>query len=159
MVRKIIEVTGADLAAPAPDGNGTLGDALIAATRLYQKSAKVALDTGAVSGIVHVTGGGLIENPPRVYSDDLTFVMDCDKSPLPALFGWLRDGGNIESLELARTFNCGIGMLIFCAADAADAVLAALQNGPEPDAAIVGALAPRGDGPAVILNNLDTWEK
>ena len=157
LVRKIIEITGADLNGPAPDGNGTLGDALIAPTRLYQKSAKVALDTGAVSGIVHVTGGGLIENPPRVYADNLTFVMDCASSPLPPLFAWLRDGGNIETMELARTFNCGIGMLIFVAADAADDVLADLQAGPEPDATIVGALAPRGDGPAVILNNLSQW--
>ena len=159
LVRKIIEVTGADLSGPAPDGHGTLGDALISPTRLYQKSAKIALDTGAVSGIVHVTGGGLIENPPRVYADDLAFVMDCAKSPLPPLFAWLRDGGNIETMELARTFNCGIGMLIFVAADAAEDVLAALQAGPEPDATIVGALAPRGDGPAVILNNRSQWTR
>jgi len=163
LVRKIIEVTGADLHAPANfggDKHQTLGDALIEPTRLYQKSAKIALEIGGVSGIVHVTGGGLIENPPRVYDADLAFEMDCAAAPLPPLFKWLRDGGNIEPLEMARTFNCGIGMLIFVAADNAEAVLAALRAGDEPaepDAVIAGSLTARGDGPAVILHNLDQW--
>ena len=157
LVRKIIDVTGADLHEIAPTGKGTLGDALIEPTRLYQKAAKCALGHGGVSGIVHVTGGGLIENPPRVFGDHLSFTMDCATISLPPLFQWLRDGGNVAPIEMARTFNCGIGMLIFVTPDKAKSMLKTLQSGPEPDAFIAGGLGLRNDGPSVILKNIDHW--
>jgi phosphoribosylformylglycinamidine cyclo-ligase len=158
LVRKIIEVTGADLAAMAPgETNKTLGEALLTPTRLYQKAVSCALATGGVHGIVHVTGGGLIENPPRVYNDDLSLVLDLAGNPLPPLFSWLQTAGNIETYELARTFNCGIGMLFFTAPDSADALLAALTEGPEPDAWVAGKLIERDTQPAVILHNNESW--
>jgi phosphoribosylformylglycinamidine cyclo-ligase len=161
LVRKILEITGEDLQAPAPfDTSATsLGAALMAPTRLYQKAAKCALQSGGVTGIVHVTGGGLIENPPRVYGDDLSFRFDCKATPLPPLFTWLRDAGGIELLELARTFNCGVGLIIFVEQDRADACLTALHAGPEPDAAVIGRLEQRGQSNPVILDNLDSWQK
>ena len=158
LVRKIIEVTGADLAAMAPgETNKTLGEALLTPTRLYQKAVSCALATGGVHGIVHVTGGGLIENPPRVYNDDLSLLLDLASNPLPPLFFWLQTAGNIETHELARTFNCGIGMLFFTAPDSADALLAALTEGPEPDAWVAGKLIERDTQPAVILHNNESW--
>jgi len=158
LVRKIIEVTVADLAAMAPgETNKTLGEALLTPTRLYQKAVSCALATGGVHGIVHVTGGGLIENPPRVYNDDLSLVLDLASNPLPPLFSWLQTAGNIETYELARTFNCGIGMLFFAAPDRADALLAALTEGPEPDAWVAGKLIERDTQPAVILHNNESW--
>jgi phosphoribosylformylglycinamidine cyclo-ligase len=158
LVRKIIEVTGADLAAMAPgETNKTLGEALLTPTRLYQKAVSCALATGGVHGIVHVTGGGLIENPPRVYNDDLSLVLDLAGNPLPPLFSWLQTAGNIDTYELARTFNCGIGMLFFTAPDSADALLAALTEGPEPDAWVAGKLIERDTQPAVILHNNESW--
>ena len=158
LVRKIIEVTGADLTAMAPgETNKTLGEALLTPTRLYQKAVSCALATGGVHGIVHVTGGGLIENPPRVYNDDLSLVLDLAGNPLPPLFSWLQTAGNIETYELARTFNCGIGMLFFTAPDSADALLAALTEGPEPDAWVAGKLIERDTQPAVILHNNESW--
>jgi phosphoribosylformylglycinamidine cyclo-ligase len=110
-----------------------------------------------VNGIVHVTGGGLIENPPRVYNDTLAFALDCAAAPLPPVFGWLRDQGRMELFELARTFNCGIGLIIYVEADKANVVLQALKNGPEPHALMIGKLVSRNGGDAVILENSDHW--
>ena len=159
LVRKIIEISGAALDAPAPfaPDQGSLGAQLMAPTRIYQKAAATALATGGVNGIVHVTGGGLIENPPRVYDDTLAFTLDCAAAPLPPVFGWLRDKGRMELFELARTFNCGIGLIIYVEADKADSVLQALKNGPEPDALIIGKLVSRDGGDSVILENSDHW--
>ncbi|MEK9621922.1 MAG: phosphoribosylformylglycinamidine cyclo-ligase [Alphaproteobacteria bacterium] len=160
LVRKIIEITGADLGAAAPgDPAQTLGDALLAPTRLYQKAVRCALDHGGVSGIVHVTGGGLIENPPRVYDDSLSLHLDLAACPLPPLFRWLRDSGNIETMELARTFNCGIGMILFADKDNAASLLADLQSGPEPEAWIAGQLEVRDAADqAVVLINSESWD-
>jgi len=159
LVRKIIEVSGADIFAPAPfaPDNGSLGAQLMAPTRIYQKAAATALAIGGVSGIVHVTGGGLIENPPRVYDASLAFKFDCAAAPLPPVFGWLRDEGRMELFELARTFNCGIGLIIYVDAGKADAVLDALRAGPEPEALIIGSLVTRDGGDAVILENSEHW--
>ena len=159
LVRKIIELSCASLdsAAPFESAEATLGNAVMAPTRIYQKAAAMALKTGGVSGIVHVTGGGLIENPPRVYGDDVSLVLDLTTKSLPPLFSWLKTAGNIETFELARTFNCGIGMLFFAAPDSADALLAALVEGPEPDAWVAGRLIERESQPAVILQNSESW--
>ena len=129
----------------------------MAPTRIYQQAAAIALQTGGVNGIVHVTGGGLIENPPRVYDDDLALHIDCAARPLPPIFGWLRDQGAMEIQELARTFNCGIGLLIFVDSNKSDDVLIALQNGPEPDAWIAGKLTNRATDSAVVLDQSDSW--
>ena len=158
LVRKIIEFTGADLAATAPGETGrTLGEALLEPTRLYQKAVSRALKIGGVHGIVHITGGGLIENPPRVHNNDVTLLLDLATKSLPPIFSWLQAAGNIKTYELARTFNCGIGMLIFAAPDSVDALLTALTEGPEPDAWIVGRLVERKSQPAVILQNSERW--
>ena len=128
-------------------------------TRIYQKAAATALATGGVSGIVHITGGGLIENPPRVFDDGVSFRLECATTPLPPVFSWIRDTGNLELLELARTFNCGIGLIIYVDASKASEVLHALQTGPEPEAYIVGDLVTRYDQPAVILDGVDHWRR
>ena len=158
LVRKIIALTGADLNAPAPgNADKSLGEALLAPTRLYQKAVKLALGSGGLRGIVHVTGGGLIENPPRVYAENVSLELDLDACALPPLFGWLKTMGNVETVELARTFNCGIGMLLFVAAETADAMITALKAGPEPDAWIAGKLIERGTEQPVLLTNAVAW--
>lgn len=158
LVRKIVEVTGVDFSSPAPGGaEKTLGEILLTPTRLYQKAVNCALATGGVTGIVHVTGGGLIENPPRVYGDNVSLVLDLAGNQLPPLFSWLQSAGNIEIYELARIFNCGIGMLLFVAPDYADAQLTALTEGPEPRAWVAGRLIQREGQPAVILQNSESW--
>ena len=159
LVRKIIELSGAALAAAPPfdSAAATLGDAVMAPTLIYQLATATALQSGGISGIVHVTGGGLIENPPRVYNDDLALHIDCSARPLPPIFGWLRDQGAMDIQELARTFNCGIGLLIFVDSNKSNDLLNALQNGPEPDAWIAGKLTNRNADSAVVLDQSDSW--
>ncbi len=159
LVRKIIELSGSALeAAPPFDSTAaTLGDAVMAPTRIYQKAIAILLRTGKINGIVHVTGGGLIENPPRAYNDNLALHINCAVRPLPPIFGWLRDQGAMVTQELARTFNCGIGLLIFVDNNNSDDILSALQSGPEPDAWIAGQLTNRNTESSVVLNQSDSW--
>jgi len=157
LVRKILELTGASLNEPLAGQTKTLGEQLLEPTRIYHQAAKLAKQTGGLTGICHVTGGGLIENPPRVYGDELALKLDCKSWQLSPLFQWLQTSGKIANNELARTFNCGIGLLMFVEADRAEACLKALHEGPEPEAWIAGELCTRNDHEAVILENQDNW--
>ena len=159
LVRKVIDISGFELDAPAPfDTNAkNLGAALMTPTRIYQKAVAIALKIGGVTGIAHITGGGLIENPPRVYDSSLTFQIDCGAAPLPPVFCWLRDTGNIKLFELARTFNCGIGLIIYVEPRKADQILQTLKAGPEPEACIIGKLIKRDGKESVIMNRSDYW--
>lgn len=100
-----------------------------------------------------------MENPPRIYGDGLALDIDCESWDLPPVFRWLASAGGVTANEMARTFNCGIGLLIFVAPDTADSTLAALKEGPEPGAWIAGQLATRGDGAAVTFTNQDHWSQ
>ena len=157
LVRKIIDVTGTPLDAGIEGVDAPLGEALLAPTRIYHHAARASLASGGITGICHVTGGGLVENPPRVYADGLALTIDCTSWDLPPLFAWLAQAGGVPAAELARTFNCGIGMLLFVGADEADACLAALRDGPEPGAWIAGRLGARDGGPAVSFIGQDSW--
>ena len=98
----------------------TLGDALLAPTRIYVKSLLKALSiksddsSPAIKGMAHITGGGLTENIPRVLPDGLAAHIDVSKWALPEIFKWLKVQGNLENSDLARTLNCGIGMIVIC---------------------------------------------
>ncbi len=128
LVRKIIEIQGIDLHAPAPFASHlSLGEALLTPTRIYTEAVMAALKTGGVTSISHITGGGLIENPPRVFGDGLAITLDMAKRPLPLLFKWLQQAGNVSGHEMARTFNCGIGMLISVSAEQAEAARQAVM--------------------------------
>ena len=161
LIRKVIEVAGADLNAPAPfDDSKSLGDALLTPTRIYVEDFAIALKAAGgvehLHGLAHITGGGLIENPPRAYGKDLALHLDMSSWTIPPLFKWLKDAGNIEPRELARVFNCGIGMLLYVAEDKAQTVLHHL-NDHGAQAWIAGTLAPRDNGDAVLLDGLDGW--
>lgn len=154
LVRKILEVTGTDLHDPAPFAkNQSLGMALLAPTRIYTDAVMAAMATGGVTGVAHITGGGLIENPPRVYDEGLAAQLNLKARPLPPLFHWLKQAGNLSHYELARTFNCGIGMLVYVAADKADDALKAITMTGE-DAFLIGEMVSRTDE-AVILDGID----
>ena len=157
LVRKIIDLAGVSLDDDIEGIEGSLGEALLAPTRIYHHAARTAHAHGNVTGICHVTGGGLVENPPRIYGDDLALRLDCASWRLPPVFEWLARAGGVGSLELARTFNCGIGMLIFVSAPDAENCLAALHDNGEPAAWIAGDLATRGAGPVVEFVSMDSW--
>ena len=102
---------------------------------------------------LHVANDGF----SLLHDDDLALHIDCAARPLPPIFGWLRDQGTMDLQELARTFNCGIGLLIFVDNNKSDDVLSALHNGPELDAWIAGKLANRNAENAVLLDQSDSW--
>ena len=123
LVRKIAEQEKLSWNSPAPfDSSKTLGAALLEPTRIYVKPALKAIASGAVKGMAHITGGGLLENIPRVLPDGTGIRIDAKSWAAPPVFKWLAKVGNIDASEMARTFNCGIGLIVITAAAEADAV-------------------------------------
>jgi phosphoribosylformylglycinamidine cyclo-ligase len=115
LVRKIIERADPDLAA---DFHGRpLADALLAPTRIYVKPLLALIDALPVKGMAHITGGGLVENLPRVLPDNVMAVLDRALWPMPPLFHWLQQHGKVADAEMHRVFNCGIGMAVIVAAE------------------------------------------
>jgi phosphoribosylformylglycinamidine cyclo-ligase/phosphoribosylamine--glycine ligase/phosphoribosylglycinamide formyltransferase/phosphoribosylformylglycinamidine cyclo-ligase len=141
LVRRIVERSGLDWAAPSPFTAGqTLAQALLAPTRIYVKSLLPALRSGMVSGCAHITGGGLIENPPRAIAPGLVPRFDWQAWAPPAVFEWLQRTGGVSDLEMRRTFNCGVGLTLTVSPKDAETVLAALLNAGEA-AFVCGELA------------------
>jgi phosphoribosylaminoimidazole synthetase len=141
LIRHIVERSGRAGSAPSPFSDGqTLGEALMAPTRIYVKSALPVIQSGRIKGCAHITGGGLIENPPRAVSDGLVATFDWDAWPRPAVFDWLQKAGSVAEEEMRRTFNCGLGLMLIVGMADAEPVLAALLNAGE-DAFVCGQLA------------------
>ena len=127
LLRKIIETTGAR---PDDDlGGRQLGDVVMAPTRIYVRSVLAALRQHgtAIKGLAHITGGGLLDNVPRILQPGLAARLHRDAWQMPELFTWLQKGGNVADTEMHRVFNCGIGMVIVVPASQADAVTATLS--------------------------------
>jgi len=157
LVRKVISNLGLDLSEAAPFARHMpLGIALLSPTRIYADAVKAALSAGKVTSISHITGGGLIENPPRAFNNDLALRLKLKERPLPPVFYWLKQAARMENYELARTFNCGIGMLISARPEDTDNILKQIQQTGE-DCWIAGNIMKR-QNEAVILEHVDsTW--
>nr|WP_217345600.1 phosphoribosylformylglycinamidine cyclo-ligase [Noviherbaspirillum sp. L7-7A]MBV0879903.1 phosphoribosylformylglycinamidine cyclo-ligase [Noviherbaspirillum sp. L7-7A] len=129
LVRKIISVAQPDLNA---DFHGRpLADALLEPTRIYVKPLLALMQSMEVRGMVHITGGGLVENIPRVLQPNLTAVLQRDSWTMPPLFSWLQQHGGVADAEMHRVFNCGIGMAVIVSAANADAAMAQLKAAGE----------------------------
>jgi phosphoribosylformylglycinamidine cyclo-ligase len=112
LVRRIVAHSGLGWDAPAPFApDRGLAAALMAPTRIYVRSALALCRAGKVNAMAHITGGGLVENVPRVIPDSATVEIDAASWRLPPVFAWLMRTGNVPSAEMARVFNCGIGMV------------------------------------------------
>ena len=154
LVRRII----ADRSWGLGDG---LGDALLEPTRIYVKSLLPLAKAGKLKGLAHITGGGLLENIPRVLPEGCHALVDTANWALPAIFERLQGGGSIAAEEMARTFNCGIGMAVIVAADEAEALSGELTVAGETVHRI-GAIGsgPRGctvSGKAGTWNSSEDW--
>jgi len=110
LIRKVIEVSNASLSQPL--GNSDLGSALMAPTRIYVKPVLKLLQSLQVNALSHITGGGLLENIPRVLPKNCKAVVDTQSWKLPEVFKWLQQAGNVDQIEMYRTFNCGVGMVL-----------------------------------------------
>ena len=140
LIRKIVEVSALAWGAPCPFAPGvTLAEALMAPTRIYVRSLVPLIKAGRLKGLAHITGGGLIENPPRAIAEGLTPRFDWSAWDMPPVFQWLQATGGVETEEMRRTFNCGVGMVLIVAPEDAGDVLEALLAAGE-DAFICGEL-------------------
>ena len=156
LVRRIVADTNLGYDAPAPFAQGqTLGQALLAPTRIYVKPLLQALRApgyaaGGVKAVAHITGGGILENLPRVLPDGLMAEIEAASWPLPPVFQWLRRMGNVADQEMLRTFNCGIGMILVVASADAAAVSAKLAEAGETVHPL-GRIAERRAGAAATV--------
>jgi len=154
LVRRIVEDAGLDYGAPAPFAPASsLAEALLTPTRLYVKSCLAALRVGGIRALAHITGGGLTENIPRVLPKDLAADLDAARWVLPPVFRWLAATAGLDHREMARTFNCGIGMVVVVAAEHADRIARCLGDAGETVFSI-GAIVPRGDGEGTRISNM-----
>lgn len=129
LIRKVLELSG-DKPSQAL-GDQTLGEALLAPTRIYVKTLLPLIERYPLDGLAHITGGGISENIVRVIPDGLGLEIDLSAWEFPQVFKWLQSSGNIEEQEMLRTFNCGIGMVMLVAEDFADEVCQALSDADE----------------------------
>ena len=140
LVRRVVERSGLAWDAPAPFAEGkTLAQALMAPTRIYIKSVLPQIKAGRIKGAAHITGGGMIENPPRAIAEGLEAKFDWDAWALPPVFQWLAEVGGISEHELRRTFNCGVGMMLIVSPENLPDVLDGLLHAGE-DAFVCGEL-------------------
>ncbi|KAJ2625198.1 hypothetical protein GGF44_005200, partial [Coemansia sp. RSA 1694] len=155
LVRAVVARAGLDLRAPCPwDASVSLGAALLTPTRIYVRALLPLVRKRLVKGMAHITGGGFTDNVPRVLPPGLGAELDAAAWPLPPVFAWLRRAGNIEPSEMARTFNCGLGMVLVVAREHAAAVVAELGD----DAYVVGELtAYDSSEQRVTVKNSSHW--
>jgi phosphoribosylformylglycinamidine cyclo-ligase len=155
LVRAVVEKSGLAWDAPAPfDPQAKLGKALLTPTRLYVKSGLAAVRQGGVKALAHITGGGLIDNLPRVLPEGCAAEIDVSAWPLPPVFTWLKREGGLAPLELARTFNCGIGMMAVVGAGEAERAMRILSDAGERVFRI-GRIVSGSGAPAVHLTGAE----
>ncbi len=150
LVRLIVSESGLPLHAEAPFAPGrSLAEALLEPTRIYVAAALAAARTGAVLAMAHITGGGLVENLPRVLPEGVVARLDARLWPLPPVLAWLARTGGLDRRELARTFNGGLGLVLVVEPGRTDEVRAALEAAGET-VFEVGVIEP-GAGPARVV--------
>ena len=129
LIRKVLEQNRTDLSTRL--GDKTLADLIMAPTRIYVKPLLQLMQQVPVKGLAHITGGGLVENVPRILPQTTMAILQKNAWPMTPLFAWLQQQGNIAELEMARVFNCGIGMVLVVASEHADAALHNLREAGE----------------------------
>ncbi len=150
LIRKIVEVSKADL--KAPFGDTTLGEALLAPTRIYVKPILKLIKAVPVHALAHITGGGFWDNIPRVLPANTKAVINGKSWQWPEVFNWLQKNGNVDRHEMYRTFNCGVGMIAAVPQDVANKAVE-LLNAEGEKAWILGAIAKAADGEAQVEIN------
>lgn len=126
LIRKILEVSNVDLQQDC--AGTTLANALLEPTRIYVKSLLATIKKHPIHALAHITGGGFLENIPRVLPDNTKAIINENSWQFPEVFKWLQEAGNVEQTEMLRTFNCGVGMVVCVPADAANAVIKSLET-------------------------------
>jgi phosphoribosylformylglycinamidine cyclo-ligase len=151
LIRKILERSNDELSTPF--GDSTLGEQLLAPTRIYVKSLLQLHEKIDIHALSHITGGGLLENIPRVLPNNVNAVIDANSWQRPAIFDWLQEHGNVVDKEMYRTFNNGIGMVVVVAEEDVAQSLEILAELGET-AYVIGRIEnSNSEAPEVIINN------
>ena len=155
LVRRILQSAGISYGAQAPwDASATVGESLLTPTRIYVRSLLPIL--GDIKGLAHITGGGLLENVPRMLPKSLSADISFGTWEMPPVFQWLKTAGNVDASEMCRTFNAGIGMVIAVDSSKAEVVSQALSKSEK--VYNIGRLIPRAEGRVGCeVRNLDSW--
>lgn len=162
LVRRVVSDAGLKWTGDAPFAPGqTLAERLLVPTRIYVKSLLALCrgsrtQPGLVKAMAHITGGGLVENVPRVIPDEVTVEIDARAWKLPPVFAWLAREGKIQPAEMTRVFNSGIGMVVIVAAECADEATRLLQDAGETVYRL-GRVTPRAGRDGCIVSNMDSW--
>lgn len=149
LVRHIVDHSGTALSSGF--GDKTLGETLLEPTRIYVVSVLEAMKEVSIKGLAHVTGGGLVENIPRILPDDVVAELRSDDWRRPPIFEWLQDAGNVEQSEMLRVFNCGIGMVVITAESDVERLTATLGTHGETVFRIGAIRERRGAEPQTIV--------
>jgi phosphoribosylformylglycinamidine cyclo-ligase len=160
LVRKIVRDAGLGWNSPAPFAREQpLGEALLTPTRLYVRSCLAAIrESNGVKALAHITGGGFVDNIPRVLPPGLGVRVALERVPVPPVFKWLAATGQIAEHEMLRTFNCGIGMVAVLDGSKADAAIESFAKHGEKVVRLGEVVAAEGGGPVIFSGRLDlTW--
>lgn len=154
LIRKIVERHRLSYSAPAPfNPSKSLGIELLTPTKIYSKTLLPVIQSGMIKAYAHITGGGLIENIPRVLPSSLAAHLDANTWPIPPVFGWISVAGSVPTSEMLRTFNCGLGAILIVGANDAEQVIQDVQKMGEM-AWKIGSILPLQDGDSqVIVSN------
>ena len=134
--RIVFDAAGLEVNAPWPGDSRTVGEVLLATHRSYLPAIRPLLGTGLITGMAHITGGGITENLPRVIPEGLRARVDPAAWTVPPVFQWLQKAGGVGDDEMRRAFNMGIGMIVVCRASDADTVMARLGEAGESPASV-----------------------
>ncbi len=162
LVRRVVADSGLAWSAPAPFAPAqTTADALLTPTRIYVKSLlalcrAARAKPGLVKAMAHITGGGLVDNVPRVIPDEVTVEIDARSWTLPPVFAWLARAGKVEPSEMVRVFNCGIGMVVITSEAEADEAQHLLQTGGETVHRL-GRVTPRAGRDGCVVSGIENW--
>jgi phosphoribosylformylglycinamidine cyclo-ligase len=156
LVRRIVEKSGVKLDAKAPfDSSRTLGEALLTPTRIYVQSVLAAIKaTKGIKALAHITGGGFVDNIPRVLPENTAAKVDLSKIPVLPVFKWLAKEGGVAELEMLRTFNCGIGLILTVDATKVGDVESALKNAGEKPVHLGEIVSHKGEPVTLFGGNL-----
>ncbi|XP_053313149.1 trifunctional purine biosynthetic protein adenosine-3 [Spea bombifrons] len=161
LVRKILDKQSLDFSSPAPSfcGGQTFGELLLTPTKIYSKTLLPVLRSGNVKAYAHITGGGLLENIPRVLPPSFGVSLDALCWKIPGIFSWLQVHGGLSEQEMVRTFNCGIGAVLVVDSDLAEKVLKDVRSSEE--AWIIGTVtpSPTASGGVEIKNLMDALRR
>jgi homoserine kinase len=160
LVRKILERKGLGFKDTAPwDSNTTVGEALLAPTKIYVRSCLAASRKGLVKGMAHITGGGITENVPRMLPAHLSARFDAKRWDVPPVFSWLKKAGSVEAREFARVWNTGLGMILVVAREKVEEVRGVLEAEGEK-VYEVGVLEKRSEGgEGCEIRGTEVWEQ